>query len=188
MAYSPPGRRDAVRNHERLLEAAREVFAEQGPQASLHEVARRAGMGVGTIYRSYPTKEALLDAVVADGLTALAEAVRGLLRDATPAQAFADALELVLRAQLADRALSAGPPGPRSTEQVETVIAAADEILRGAQAAGAVRRDVTTADLVALIRAVGTVSRDAPARGQLLLHVVLQGLRSDGAGPGAGSG
>ena len=183
MSHSPAVRRDAVRNHERLLVAARAVFAEQGQSASLHEVARRAGMGVGTIYRNYPTKEALLDAVVADGLTALASQVLELPEGSTPARAFADALELVLQAQLADRALGDGPPGPRSTAQIATVVAAVDELLRDAQAAGAVRGDVTTTDLVALVRAVGDASRTAPDRSRLLLHVVLHGLHRDTAPP-----
>ncbi len=191
MSHSLPGRRDAVRNHQRLLAAAREVFAEQAPQASLHEVARRAEMGVGTIYRNYPAKEALLDAVVADGLAALAGQVRGL-EGAEPARVFTDALELVLQAQLADRALSAGPPGPRSAEQVEVVIAVVDELLHDAQAAGAVRGDIATADLVRLIRAVGAASRDHPGHSRLLLDVVLHGLltnslRTGGARPGRSS-
>ncbi len=183
MAHSPSGRRDAVRNHERLLAAAREVFAEQGPQASLQEVARRADLGVGTIYRNYATKEALLDAVVADGLTALADQVRDL-QDAVPAQAVARALDLVLRAQLADRALVAGPPGPRSAEQVAAVVAVVDDLLRRAQTVRAVRGDVTTEDLVALLRALGAAGRDDPARAGLLLDVVLHGLLERRVAPG----
>ena len=67
-----PLRADARRNRERVLQAAREVFAEQGREAQMDDVARRAAVGVGTVYRHFPTKEALIDAIAGEALRAAA--------------------------------------------------------------------------------------------------------------------
>ncbi len=73
-----PLRADARRNRERVLTVAQEAFATEGLAVSIPEIARRAGVGVGTIYRQFPTKEALFEAIVVEGMTAILESARSL--------------------------------------------------------------------------------------------------------------
>src|SRR3954471_9683973 len=107
-------RADAVRNRQRVLSAARAAFAEQGPAVSLDDVARRAGVGAGTVHRHFPTKDALFAAVIADRLRELAGVARSLAGDAQPGRAFFDffhrmaaeaAQNLALTAALTDPSL-----------------------------------------------------------------------------------
>jgi AcrR family transcriptional regulator len=155
-------RADAQRNLDRLLDAAGECFAESGVDASVDEIARRAGVGHGTVFRRFPTKDALVAAVI-DGhvraLTALAEEVRsepgGFERFVRAAAAIAQ-----------NRALIEGINRCRHTPQVEALAAAAEKLVRCAQSAGEVRRDVDVEDVLALIP---TASRYP--------NVILDGLR-----------
>src|SRR3954463_14635199 len=71
MTVAKPRRADALRNHEKLLAAAREAFSEHGASASLEDIARRAGVGIGTLYRHFPTRQALVEAVYFDEVEAL---------------------------------------------------------------------------------------------------------------------
>jgi AcrR family transcriptional regulator len=85
-----PLRADARRNREKVLAAARAVFAEQGVDAQMDDVARRADVGVGTVYRHFATKEVLLEAVVSGRLAQLTDEARALVDAADPAEAFFD--------------------------------------------------------------------------------------------------
>src|SRR3979409_2225894 len=80
-------RADAIRNHERVLEAAKAVFSAGGPDASLEAVARRAGVGIGTLYRHFPTREALFEAVYRREVQQLGELADALKREASPVDA-----------------------------------------------------------------------------------------------------
>jgi AcrR family transcriptional regulator len=96
-------RADARRNHERLLEAARDVFVEQGPGASLEEIARRAEVGIATLYRRFPTRDVLIAASFAPLMAAYAEAVDEALQAPDAWTGFARFLERVCAMQAADR-------------------------------------------------------------------------------------
>ncbi|MGI5242762.1 TetR/AcrR family transcriptional regulator [Dactylosporangium sp. CA-139066] len=149
-------RADAVRNRQRVLSAASEAFAESGPSVSLDDVARRAGVGPGTVHRHFPTKDALFAAVIEDRLRQLAERAAALADAADPGPAFFDffhhlageaAQNLALSAALTDTA----GPGPAIHAAGAQLEAALSRLLERAQAAGAVRPDLTTRELHAVI-------------------------------------
>ena len=96
-------RADAERNRERVLDAAREVFAEHGLDASTNEIARRAGVGVATLFRRFPTRDDLIAAVFADKMTAYADAIDDALADPDPWHGFCGYIERVCQMQADDR-------------------------------------------------------------------------------------
>ncbi|HXY86699.1 MAG TPA: helix-turn-helix domain-containing protein [Gaiellaceae bacterium] len=160
-------RADARRNLDRLLEAASECFAERGVDASVDEIARRAGIGHGTVFRRFPTKEALLSAVVLDqvrGLTAVAEAASAA---DDPGAAFEEFFRHAAETYAENRALIEGLGSCVEREEVASLTAAVQRLVRRAQQAGAVRRDVTVEDVLELVPAA---SRHP--------DVILDGLRS----------
>src|SRR5476651_696805 len=101
----PPKRADARRNYEQLIEAARGVFAEAGSNASLEEIARRAGVGIGTLYRHFPTRQALLEAVYVDEVEAMARAAADLT-ELPPWDALSQWLHQYVRFAATKRALN----------------------------------------------------------------------------------
>jgi AcrR family transcriptional regulator len=142
----------------KVLRAAEEVFSERGLSAPIDEVARRAGVGVGTVYRHFPTKEVLFEAIVMTRLEALAERAEQLAADPDPAHAlFAHISELVRQAVAKkDLVDELGRWGFQPLERVhaevkERLMRAGDALLRRAQAAGAVRGDVSPDDLSAMV-------------------------------------
>ena len=163
-APARPLRADARRNRAKVLEAAREVFAAEGLAVPLDEIARRAGVGAGTVYRHFPTKEALFEAVVVDRLEALALDAQAHLAAPEPGPAFfAFFTALVVDAQekmdLADMLANSGVSFQESTLAAGARMKdGLDQLLARAQAVGAVRADVTTDDLHAL--AVGAVAAE----------------------------
>ena len=186
-----PQRADAVRNRARVLEAARAAFAAEGLAVPLDEIARRAGVGAGTVYRHFPTKEALFEAVIADQLAALAEdAEARAAGGGDPGEQFFTFFATVIedgtrKADLADALTSAGVRLRQETlasaGRLQQALAA---LLEGAQRAGAVRPDVDTMDLHALAAGALAAERkrasgpDAePGR---LTRIIADGLRPDG--------
>ncbi|WP_432825255.1 TetR/AcrR family transcriptional regulator [Dactylosporangium sp. CA-092794] len=149
-------RADAVRNRQRVLSAAREAFAAEGPAVSLDDVARRAGVGPGTVHRHFPTKDALFAAVIADRLADLAAGARDLADAPDPGRAFYDFFHRLAAEAGQNLALSAALTDPAQVgaaihaagADLETALAA---LLRRAQDAGAVRADLTTTELHAVI-------------------------------------
>ena len=99
-------RADARRNREKVLEAARAVFSEQGRDAQMDDVARRAGVGVGTVYRHFPTKEALIEALMVAAFETIAAAAEEALEIEDPWEAFASVCWRGAETMAADRALS----------------------------------------------------------------------------------
>lgn len=150
-----PQRRDAARNWEHILTVARELV-DEGTPLQLNDVARRAGLGVGTVYRHFPTTEALLETVATPCLEALAGCgEQGLTHD-DPWTAFADFLTKVVESQVSDPALvkvaaTAHDVLPRTTELKAQILDTGAELLARARDAGAVRPDVDDADLVPLM-------------------------------------
>ena len=186
-----PLRADARRNRARVLDAAEEVFAAHGTGASTEEIARRAGVGIGTVFRHFPTKEALLEAVFVGRLHRLAEHAAGLADAADPGAAFFDFFQRVVdhaatKNAIADALAEAGVaiPSESSTVGLELQRALA-VLLERAQATGAVRADVGVAELKALLVGASRAVELTPEPGvrSRTLRVMLDGLRgSAGAG------
>jgi AcrR family transcriptional regulator len=160
-----PLRADARRNRERILAAARAVFAESGIDSQMDAVADRAGVGVGTVYRHFPTKEALLAELVAERFQAFcAEAERALDRtDGEPFEVFADVLRANARGMAADagtrHAMTAGGEAVWVVAEAprQRLLAASDRLIARAQAAGTMRPDVSAADLPQLMCGLSAV-------------------------------
>ena len=172
-----PMRADAARNREKVLRAARDAFAESGYGVPLDEIAARAGVGPGTVYRHFPTKEALFEAVVTVRVQDLVAAARARADASDPGAAFFGFLALVAAESAAKRDL---PDAISITGSVrDEVHAAVDMLLRRAQQAGAVRADVRTADLIVLLKglfaSLAEVA-DQPRR-DLVFAVLTDGLR-----------
>ena len=182
----PPMRADARRNYERLLRAADAAFVEHGAEASLEEIARRAGVGIGTLYRHFPTRQALLEAVFRDEFEAMRAEGDALLASASPGEALARWLRVVLDHTAAYRGLSASVMTAMRDERTElsasmkAVHAAGAALFERAQQAGAVRSDLDIAAVFNLVCAIGVATEQAPdgaAQADRLLSVVMDGLR-----------
>jgi AcrR family transcriptional regulator len=183
---SRPMRADARRNRERLLAAAKEIFAERGADASLDEIARRAGVGPGTLYRHFPTREALQEAVYRDSVEALYGEAVHLLETCSPADALAGWARAVLAHSAENRGLLQTLKAviDRNSEVFaacrDTLRAAADAIMTRAQEAGDARPDATGPDLVRLVHGVSLATERSPEDADRLIDIVLDGLRPQG--------
>ncbi len=185
-------RADAQRNYARLLSAAAAVFAEHGADdASLEEIARRAGVGIGTLYRHFPTRQALLEAVYRDQVEALRLRADELLESDSPG----DALAAWVRAMVAfsstkhtlTTALLAtlGKESELLSSCSKVIRDSADALVGRAQKAGVVREDVDAKDVIRLVHAVNIATQHAasdPGQTDRLLGLVLDGLRPQPAG------
>jgi AcrR family transcriptional regulator len=180
-----PLRADAARNRARVLEVAYETFAAEGLAVPIDEIARRAGVGAGTVYRHFPTKEDLYRAVIEDRINHIVDDGRALLADADPGEAlFTFLRSMVLQWGATDRGLADALAGfgidvnDAVPEAEEAFLGLLGELLRAAQKAGTVRRDVEVPDVKALMvgaQAIQTYNADAAER---LTEVVLDGLRA----------
>jgi AcrR family transcriptional regulator len=157
-----PLRADAQRNRERILQAADEMFAAQGVDASIDDIANRAGVGVGTLYRNFPTKEALLQGLFVARMQPLITAARDAAEAADPGEAFVAFMrrlgdEFVNFKALAEVMASSGMDLSAKAEASADLLQAGDALLRRAQDAGDVRPDVSIADVAALMTGLGYV-------------------------------
>jgi AcrR family transcriptional regulator len=180
-----PLRADARRNRERVLDVARAAFAADGLSVPLDEIARRADVGPGTLYRHFPTKEALVEAVVQDRLTRLASEGDALRDAADPGVAFFDFLDLLaaeagLKRDLFEALASSGiEVGPAVMAAVADVRAQLTWLLGRAQRAGAVRADISVAELTSLVSGMLLAMRPRPgADPARVLAVFRDGLRA----------
>ena len=149
-----PLRADAARNREKVLRAAREAFAESGYGVPLDEIASRAGVGPGTVYRHFPAKEALFEAVVTARITDLVSDARARGDAADPGEAFFGFLTRIAGEAAAKRDLPDAISIAGSLR--EDLLAALDVLLRRAQQAGAVRAGIRTSDLIVLMKGMFT--------------------------------
>jgi AcrR family transcriptional regulator len=184
-------RADARRNRARVLEAAEAVFAASGTSASTEEVARQAGVGVGTVFRHFPTKEALLQALLADRLTKLGEEAEALSNSQDPGAALFGLFTRMVEQSAAKRTYAdaladAGLDATASLSEVgQRTLHALGVLLARAQRSGAVRHDIGVTELVALVVGASRAAehsgwdREVQAR---TLQVVFDGL-----GPPRGS-
>ena len=182
---SPPSRADAARNRKQLLEVATRVFAAADTEPSLREIAREAGVGIATLYRHFPTREALVAAVYADQVARLTEGASELLAALAPAEALRRWMDLfgdwiatkdgMLTTLLAMIESEEIPHARTHTD----LIAAIDDMLRAGQATGELRTDVTAEDVAAHLIGIFTVAPlpEHAARADRLMGVLMHGLR-----------
>ena len=186
-----PLRADARRNRDLVLAAARAAFGAEGSDVSLDEIARRAGVGPGTVYRHFATKEALFEAVVVDRIGELVEEARAMSDDPDPGRAFGSFVERLGRegARKRDLVEALADDGIHlqlgETPIVRALTDVLAELLRRAQGAGAVRSDIGVDDVMVLLTGVAYAichSRADEERTRRLLAIMYDGLRADRTG------
>jgi AcrR family transcriptional regulator len=181
-----PMRADARRNYERLLEEARRAFAEHGVEASLEDVARRAGVGIGTLYRHFPTRDALLETLLRARFDGQAERARELLAHPEPLSALQTWLLGLGEATATYRGLveltadALDDESSRLYASCHAVREAGSQLVERAQRTGGLRADVTTHELLLLLHAASWAGPHLPggAGTQRLLALVFDGLRT----------
>jgi AcrR family transcriptional regulator len=180
-------RADARQNHARLVLAATEAFAEKGADAPLEDIARRAGVGIGTLYRHFPTRLDLQAAAFRNQVSAVCGQGDELLNTAPPGQALDAWIRSLAGYLVTKRGLSHAliEAVGADSELISVCWVAMREttqrLLASAQQAGAIRADVDATDVMRLIHGVTVSTEKAPERAGMLLSVMLDGLR---AGPG----
>jgi AcrR family transcriptional regulator len=183
-----PLRADARRNREKVLAAARVVFSEQGVDAQMDDVARRADVGVGTVYRHFPTKEALLYALTEELFDVIAAHARGLLSHDDPWEAFKQALWFGAEKTAGDRAFSEIIATQRDIKMGEPCAGQEDlritigELMRRCIEAGTMRPDVVIDDVPLVMCGIGSASampHPMPEAWRRHLGIVLDGLRAE---------
>jgi AcrR family transcriptional regulator len=191
-APSRPLRADAARNRTRVLDAARTAFAEAGLDVGVEEIARRAGVGKGTLYRRFPTKEALVRAIFEDILGDLERLARATDAEPDARSAFARFLGDAARMQASNQGfydVVAQRLGAAAltADQRRRLLDAAGRPLRRAQEAGVVRSDLVPEDVQLMLRMLGATTRPAPdgqsmdERWPRYLGLLLDATRPDAA-------
>lgn len=179
-----PLRADARRNYERLMAAARAAFTEHGAEAHLDDIARRANVGPGTLYRHFPNREALLAAVYRGDVEDLVAHAEALAAHLPPGEALDAWLRLQLDYIKTKRGLGSAVKAmlANDSETLAWCRESMREALRGllstAQEAGVVRKDVDAPDVLRLVHGVGIASEPVPDQADRLLSLVLDGLRA----------
>jgi len=185
-------RRDAQRNRALLIAAARESFAEHGVDARLDEIARRAGVGTGTLYRHFPTREALVEAIFAERVGEFLALAEAGLAEPDAWAGLVGFLEATLELQRSDRVLKEiflrYPPGEgRLAETRAQMREQFDELIGRAREQGSLRPDFTVPDLALLLWSFAPVidatADTAPEVWRRHLHWLLDGLRAEAATP-----
>lgn len=183
-------RRDAARNRDKLIEAAQAVFAEQGLEVPLDAVADRACVGIATLYRRFPTRDALIAAAFEDRMAEYSRAAEEALEDPDPWTGFTGFVEHVCKMQAADRGVGdvftrTLPAARGLEEQRERGYAFVVRLIERAKAAGRLRSDFTPEDLPLLLMAnagvVEATGAAAPAASRRFVALMLEALRPNGA-------
>lgn len=182
-------RADAKKNYENLLEVARTVVGEQGANASLRDVARRSGVGLGTLYRHFPTREALLAALLRESFNELTAKAEERETSSSPAEALVSWLRDVITVAHSPRGVVASMAAAIEDENSAlhascvTMKAAGTRLLARAQAAGLARTDIEGADLFALVGAMAWI-HDQPSlapRADHLFRLIASAILTDAA-------
>lgn len=179
-------RKDAERNRQRVLTAARDLFAEKGLEATLNDVARHANVGVGTVYRRFATKEELLEAIFVDGMHQLTELAETALQHEDSWQGFAWYVESMCEITATDRGLreiafSKAYGGARVKACQECLVPVLTKLVERAQGDGYLRPEVSSTDMPLLGLLSGTVSEFAgnvdPELWRRYVAILLEGMR-----------
>jgi len=180
-----PLRADAARNRARVLEVAYETFAADGLAVPIDEIARRAGVGAGTVYRHFPTKEDLFRAVIEDRLSRIVDDGRALLASGDPREAlFTFLRSMVLEWGATDQGLVDALAGiginikDAVPDAEDAFLGLLGDLLRAGQKAGTVRRDVDVPDVKAIVVGAQAMQAYRPDTAERLTEVVLDGLRA----------
>jgi AcrR family transcriptional regulator len=177
-----PMRADARRNYDKLLAAGREEFTTKGANASLEEIARRAGVGVGTLYRHFPNRHALLEAVYVEEVQALCRSAADYA-EAAPWEAltgwFGRFIDYVAtkHALTEEMLTTMTKDAPVFRTCHDAIFGAGEPLLERAKAAGVVRQDVEFSEAIALVSGVMMVRNATPEQKKRVLAVALDGLR-----------
>jgi len=179
-------RADAERNRQRLLDVAKRAFAEKGVSASLEDIAREAGLGIGTLYRHFPTRDALIDEIYRDEGNRLAEAAQQLSAELAPTEAIREWL-LLLVGYLASKQIHADVPNcmaggydrPCSLSG-DAIVEALTLLIQRAEQRGEIQLAIEPMDLLCAIAGVATFGADGDweASAKRLVELVIAGLRS----------
>ena len=177
-----PKRADARRNYEKVLAAAREAFAEGGESTALEEIARRAGVGIGTLYRHFPNRQALLEALYVDEVEEVCRSAAEL-ENADPWEALSGWFErfigyIATKQALAHELLNYLDRDAKLFKiSRASLFEAGEPLLTRAQEAGVVRADVGIAEVIQMVMGIAKIPAADPAQNQHILRVALDGLR-----------
>jgi len=186
MAATRPMRADARRNYDQLLVRAAEAFSDHGVDASLEDIAQAAGVGIGTLYRHFPTREALLEALMAERFDRARDQADALMTATDPVAALHSWLRLFIEGSAAYRGLPGSvtatltDPQSRLYASCHAMQGGAANLVGRAQEAGQVRRDVAASDVFLMAAAIswaGEQVTDTPTRTGRLLDLLMDGLR-----------
>ncbi|MFL6158210.1 MAG: TetR/AcrR family transcriptional regulator [Marmoricola sp.] len=181
---APRLRADAARNRTKLIDAAREVFSTHGGEASLEQISKAAGVGIGTLYRHFPTRLDLLEAVYRDEVDVLRETAEKVEPNHPPDEAlqlwlvaFVDyaATKRHIVTELVD---AIGRESDLMTHSREVIYGTAERLLVAAQEAGSIRTDVTSADVLRLVGGCTMMPNFDRDQTKRILAVVMDGLRT----------
>ena len=178
-------RADATRNRDQLLKVASRVFASAGTEPSMRAIAREAGVGIATLYRHFPTRESLVDAVYRDQVAGLTAGARELLTQLPPPAALRRWMDLfgdwiATKNGMLDTLLSMIQSGEIAHAQTQTeLLTAITTILDAGRVAGDLRSDVTAEDIAAALIGIFTVAPrpEREANASRLLNLLMDGLR-----------
>jgi AcrR family transcriptional regulator len=177
-------RADARRNRQRIVSAARRCMASRGLDAQMDEIARRAGVGVGTVYRHFPTKDELVDALAGERFERLRELALEALADDDPWRSFEKFIREAAQIQTEDRALSevlvSRPETMMRAAQSVGMLELTDQVVKRAQKAGVVREDAEARDIPMIMCALAGTARNPHADTDRYIGIVLDGLRAPG--------
>jgi AcrR family transcriptional regulator len=185
-------RRDAQRNRDRIVSSARTLFARDGVDVSVDDITREAGVGMGTLYRHFPTKQALIDAVLEDAFDDLVRLAEEAMAAEDAWAGFTGFLEQVLAQQAANRGLkdvlaTHDPGRERAQAMRDRIRPLLQRMIERAQAQGSLRPDVTAEDVPLVFwtgsRVIETTEAVAPDHWRRYLGLLLDGLRAEAATP-----
>jgi len=178
-----PLRADARRNRERIVAAARDVFTQQGADAQIDDIARAAGVGVGTVYRHFPHKDALLGELLAERFRLMADNAERALQVEDPWEAFAGLLRVNALYCAGDigvqQALARGPDAwVYAAPEIDRLRANAAELIVRGQRAGVMRQDFTVDDISMLMAGLSSTMAVAGYDWRRHLEIILAGIRA----------
>ncbi|HSX06454.1 MAG TPA: helix-turn-helix domain-containing protein [Candidatus Saccharimonadia bacterium] len=172
-------RADAQRNYDLLLHTAEKIFLKNGPAVALESIARQAGVGIGTLYRHFPNRESLIEAVYAPKVLAVITKASSLF-NTSPDKALLEWLRMVVR--FSEQYNGFGILVRQASMDAHSQLAqAGSQLLENAQSAQLVRSDIMITDLLRLVNALTSdMTKEEVARVDTLIEVILSGLRSSG--------